>query len=93
MRLYLALPDGAGSFMQDFTGPALLRIPARGIKKFTYRPFTFCGTAFQTVSIFLYSLTMQVLQPQPDCSDWFGLFRVRSPLLAESLLFSLPPLT
>src|SRR5918992_632454 len=22
---------------------------------------------------------------------WFGLFRVRSPLLAESLLFSLPP--
>ena len=26
---YLALPDGAGSFRQDFTGPALLRIPAR----------------------------------------------------------------
>ena len=24
---YLALPDGAGSFTQDFTGPALLRIP------------------------------------------------------------------
>ena len=23
---YLALPDGAGSFRQDFTGPALLRI-------------------------------------------------------------------
>ena len=29
MRLYLALPDGAGRFTQDFTGPALLRIPAR----------------------------------------------------------------
>ena len=26
---YLALPDGAGRFRQDFTGPALLRIPAR----------------------------------------------------------------
>ena len=26
---YLALPDGAGRFRQDFTGPALLRIPLR----------------------------------------------------------------
>ena len=25
-REYLALPDGAGRFRQDFTGPALLRI-------------------------------------------------------------------
>ena len=24
---YLALPDGAGRFRQDFSGPALLRIP------------------------------------------------------------------
>ena len=24
---YLALPDGAGGFRQDFSGPALLRIP------------------------------------------------------------------
>ena len=24
---YLALPDGAGRFKQDFSGPALLRIP------------------------------------------------------------------
>ena len=34
--------------------------------------------------------TRSVLQPQADVSNWFGLFRVRSPLLAESLLFSLP---
>ena len=27
MEEYLALPDGAGRFTQDFTGPALLRIP------------------------------------------------------------------
>ena len=26
-REYLALPDGAGKFTQDFSGPALLRIP------------------------------------------------------------------
>ena len=29
MESYLALPDGAGRFRQDFTGPALLRIPAQ----------------------------------------------------------------
>ena len=29
MDSYLALPDGAGRFRQDFTGPALLRNPAR----------------------------------------------------------------
>ena len=31
-----------------------------------------------------------VLQPQGDKSPWFGLFRVRSPLLTESLLLSFP---
>ena len=29
--------------------------------------------------------------PQFNFLNWFGLFRVRSPLLAESLLFSFPP--
>ena len=32
-----------------------------------------------------------VLQPPVEKTTGFGLFRVRSPLLAESLLFSLPP--
>ena len=32
---------------------------------------------------------LEVLQPQ--FKNWFGLFRVRSPLLTESLLFSFPP--
>ena len=32
-----------------------------------------------------------VLQPHRDESRWFGLVRVRSPLLTESLLLSLPP--
>ena len=31
-----------------------------------------------------------VLQPHPDESGWFRLVRVRSPLLTESLLLSLP---
>ncbi len=34
---------------------------------------------------------MPVLQPQPDESGWFRLFRVRSPLLTESRLLSFPP--
>jgi hypothetical protein len=34
---------------------------------------------------------MLVLQPPPDESRGFGLFRVRSPLLTESLLLSFPP--
>jgi hypothetical protein len=33
----------------------------------------------------------EVLQPRGDMSPRFGLFRVRSPLLTESLLLSLPP--
>ena len=36
---------------------------------------------------------IQVLQPHYDVSQWFGLIRVRSPLLAESLLFYSPPTT
>jgi hypothetical protein len=34
---------------------------------------------------------MPVLQPHRDKSQWFGLIRVRSPLLTESLLLSFPP--
>ena len=34
---------------------------------------------------------MPVLQPPPDESGGFGLFRVRSPLLTESRLLSSPP--
>ena len=34
---------------------------------------------------------MQVLQPHSRNLKWFGLFRVRSPLLAESRLISFPP--
>jgi hypothetical protein len=32
-----------------------------------------------------------VLQPHPDESRWFRLFRVRSPLLTESIFLSFPP--
>jgi hypothetical protein len=47
---YLALPDGAGRFRQDFTGPALLRIPTRYQINFAYRTVTFFGPSFQMCS-------------------------------------------
>ena len=36
---------------------------------------------------------MPALQPHRDESQWFRLFRVRSPLLTESLLLYFPPAT
>ncbi len=45
---YLALPDGAGSFKRDFSGPALLRIPLgpKNLRARGYHPFqpTFPGS-------------------------------------------------
>src|SRR4051794_11004720 len=71
---------------------------------FAYRAFTFFGGSFQSPFaklVISYSPTWP--QPSPATSrnpgqatlagltpDRFGLFRVRSPLLTESLLFSLP---
>ena len=53
---------------------------------FIYGTVTLFGHSFQSVllTIAFHSL---VLQPQLDKSCWFGLFRFRSPLLTESILF------
>jgi hypothetical protein len=48
-RKYLALPDGAGRFTQDFSGPALLRILS-GLFPYVYGTFTLYGQVFQTCS-------------------------------------------
>jgi hypothetical protein len=74
---------------------------------FTYRAITFYGRPFQTVRLTLsypYSLLSQppvawILREylwsyNPELSfriTRFGLFRIRSPLLSESRLISLPP--
>lgn len=50
MGEYLALPDGAGNFPQDFSGPVVLR-GSRWIQlSYAYRTFTFFGAAFQSAS-------------------------------------------
>ena len=73
-------------------------------RRFVYRGFTFCAGPFawpSTTAIVFDSLPVrqnQLSSPTTPrrqrlaaiTSTWFGLFRVRSPLLTESLLFSLP---
>ena len=61
-----------------------------------YRTITVYGWPFQAPSTDRRLMTPRVApetapQPQTYRYDWFGLFRVRSPLLAESRLISLPP--
>ena len=87
-REYLALRDGPRGFGQDFSCPGLLRCRLRWPAVFAYGAFTRCGPTFQTVPL------------TSDCSFVdgpttphyalprmrFGLMRVRSPLLAQSLV-------
>ncbi len=91
---YLALADGAARFTQDFSCPALLRIPLKSMLNFLYRTITFFGRSFQMCSNIKNMFYVVVLQPQ-RCRNNLGLgsFRVRSPLLGKSLLFSLPSVT
>jgi hypothetical protein len=102
---YLALPDGPGRFRQGSTCPALLRNHLKEDCIFTYGAVTLYGRPFQTVrltlsypsfarSAFSSETAQRVLWScNPRLSfriAWFRLFRFRSPLLAESRLFSLP---
>ena len=56
-----------------------------------YRAVTVYGRSFQIVRLRCWFVTPCDGPYNPtEHARWFGLFRVRSPLLAESLLFSLP---
>ena len=87
---YLALPDGPGGFAQNSTCSALLRIlldpnwlHVRGCHPL--------WLFFPEHSIHRMSITSQSYNPKIALlQPWFGLFPGRSPLLGESLLFSLP---
>ena len=89
-REYLALRDGPRWFTQNFSCSALLRIPLGFIKE-SYTGLSPSTAVFSKTFYFLNRLpwrgpTTPILPKQHR----FGLFRVRSPLLAESLLFSFP---
>ena len=83
---YLALPDGAGRFPQDFSGPAVLRILLGSNYRFVYRTITVYGATFQKLLLECYFITLQSYNPHAAVTSWFGLFPFRSPLLGESLL-------
>ena len=87
---YLALPDGPGRFAQNSTCSALLRIllcqsPLRLRGCHPLWPF------FPKRSARINCTISQSYYPSGALlRRWFGLFPGRSPLLVESLLFSLP---
>ena len=58
-----------------------------------YGTITRCGRPFQSVRLVedLVTPVCPALQPRPGMPGRFGLVRVRSPLLTESLLLSSPP--
>ena len=87
---YLALPDGPGGFAQDFSCPALLRIPL-GWRVLRIRNFHPLRSDFPDGSARICHTTAWSYYPAHASPHMrFGLFPVRSPLLGESLLFSLP---
>ena len=81
---YLALPDGAGRFKQDSSGPALLRILLVLIN-LRLRGFHPLWLNFPKNSTWWWFLNA-VLQPSWSTLHKFRLFPVRSPLLRESLV-------
>ena len=67
--------------------PVVLRNSAEEQVVFAYRTGTVCGGLFNTLRLTTRFSHMPVLQPRSGKPDRFGLFRVRSPLLAEWFLF------
>ena len=89
-REYLALPDGPGRFAQDYSCPALLRIPL-GLISIHIRNCHPLWLNFPDHSILDSSTTARSYYPERALLHIrFGLFPGRSPLLGESLLFSSP---
>ncbi len=87
---YLALRGGPRMFRQGFTCLVLLWILSRFVR-FRIRGYHTLWLVFPYHST---NRLHRLYSPNPrEQAPWFGLFRVRSPLLTESLLFSLPPAT
>ena len=94
-KKYLALRDGPRGFSRDFSCPAILRnlssepIDCRLPGCHRLWPIVPDRSTNRLVA---HSLALKPDGPYNPTvqARWFGLFRVRSPLLAESLLFSVP---
>jgi hypothetical protein len=86
------LEDGPPRFPQGSTCPVVLGYPLGADLPFVYRTITFSGEPFRTLRLDNRFVTPYEQAPQPRMTEVirFGLFRVRSPLLTESRLISLP---
>ena len=60
------------------------------VENFHVRDYHALWYAFPHISVNLLAPLCLVPRPQSSKPDWFRLVRFRSPLLTESLLFSLP---
>ncbi len=90
-REYLALRDGPRCFTQNSSCSALLRISLGLRQKVVYGIITLYDHSFQSVPLScLLALYRGPTTPMLPKQHRFGLLRVRSPLLAESFLFSPP---
>ena len=85
---YLGLEGGPPVFPPGFTCPAVLWIQLTD-SSFRLQDSHLLRLAFPHYSARNYQYRM-LSEPQRYFYLWFGLFRVRSPLLAESRLISLP---
>ncbi len=83
--------DGPRRFRPDFTCPAVLRILHGRLLTFAYGAITLSRSASQLILLINNFVTPQRQSYNPNVqAHWFGLFRVRSPLLSESIFLSLP---
>jgi hypothetical protein len=87
---YLALPDGPGGFPRDSTCPAVLRCLSTEPDTFRLQDCHLLWFDFPDDSTRNPVGNSAALRPDRsynprEHAPWFGLFRVRSPLLAESL--------
>jgi hypothetical protein len=91
-REYLALRDGPRRFKPAFTCPVLLRYRTGGprLPRTGLSPAVAERSRTLPLNEDLVTPMCPALQPHRDESRWFGLVRVRSPLLTESLLLSSP---
>ena len=84
------MPDGPGSFRQDSSCPALLRVSTRWYR-LRVQDYHLLWPAFPYRSTSNTSPYVDPTTPVLPKQNRFGLFPFRSPLLRKSLLFSLPP--
>src|SRR5512139_969117 len=94
-REYLALRDGPRGFPRDFPCPAVLRNLPSEPARFRLRGSHPLWPIVPDCSTSVLVCDSPALRPGRPYNPtvqarWFGLFRVRSPLLAESRLISLP---